>query len=104
MVPGGAGDDVVLPGGVVETTAAGGTGHPAVAGEELAALAEREAVSLVLAEELLLPALAHGDDGSRVVPPGEAALHCVQVCDVGIVAGAGQLGHPATQQSEYQYQ
>ena len=44
--------DVVLPGGVVVAGAVGGALHAAVAGIEVAAEAEREAVGRVVAEKL----------------------------------------------------
>ena len=52
VVAGGALDDVDGPGRVVEAVAALGALHSAVAGEEVAAHAEGEAVGLVLAQEL----------------------------------------------------
>ena len=82
VVAGGALDDVDGPGRVMEAGAALGALHAAVAGVEVAAHAEGEAVGLVLAQELFAGHLVDGDYRPVFT---EAASDLVEVLDAGAV-------------------
>ena len=84
-------DDVGAPGGVVEAGAALRTLHAAVAGKEVTAHAQCEAVRLVGAQEVSLFELLHLDRGRVAVLVVQLALNLVGICNPGVLPVLGHL-------------